>query len=205
MSKKQKKLDPRVVRTRQLLRDALVALIGEKGFDAITVQDIAERARVNRATFYLHYKDKNDLLIKSLRDALGELIADITPPAPGENSPPDNALEPILQVFKHVARHADFYQVMLGADGVPSFIAWVREYIEEIALKWFAVLQPDAAKIVVPVEIIVNYLSGAYIGVIIWWLDHNRPHSPEYMANQLRRLTTLGLSAALGLNVPGAE
>ena len=205
MSKKQKKLDPRVVRTRQFLRDAMVALIGKKGFNAITVQDIAERAGVNRATFYLHYKDKNDLLIKSLRDALDELIADITPPLPGEASPADNALEPILQVFNHVARHADFYQVMLGADGVPSFIAWVREYIEEIALKWFAVLQPDAAKIVVPVEIIVNYLSGAYIGVIIWWLDHNRPHSPEYMANQLRRLTTLGLSAALGLNVPGAE
>jgi AcrR family transcriptional regulator len=205
VSKKQKKLDPRVVRTRQLLRDAMVLLIGEKGFDAITVQDIAERAGVNRATFYLHYKDKNDLLIKSLRDALGELIADITPPAPGEISPGDNAMEPILQVVNHVARHADFYRVMLGADGVPSFIARVRDYIEEITLKWFAVLQPDAAKIVVPVEIIVNYLSGAYIGVIIWWLDHNRPHSPEYMANQLRHLTTLGLSAALGLNMPGAE
>ncbi len=204
MSKKQKKLDPRVVRTRQFLRDAMVALIGEKGFDAITVQDITERAGVNRATFYLHYKDKNDLLIKSLRDALDELIADITPPAPGEVSADDNALEPILQVVNHVARHADFYRVMLGADGVPSFIARVRDYIEEITLKWFAVLQPNAAEIVVPVEIIVNYLSGAYIGVIIWWLDHNRPHSPEYMANQLRRLTTLGLSAALGLNAPNA-
>ena len=187
----------------------MVALIGKKGFNAITVQDIAERAGVNRATFYLHYKDKNDLLIKSLRDALDELIADITPPAPdeispGENSPRDNALEPILQVVNHVARHADFYRVMLGADGVPSFIARVRDYIEEITLKWFAVLQPNVAEIVVPVEIIVNYLSGAYIGVIIWWLDHNRPHSPEYMANQLRRLTTLGLSAALGLNAPNA-
>lgn len=204
MSKKQKRLDPRVVRTRQFLRDAMVALIGEKGFDAITVQDITERAGVNRATFYLHYKDKNDLLIKSLRDALDELIADITPPAPGEVSADDNALEPILQVVNHVARHADFYRVMLGADGVPSFIARVRDYIEEITLKWFAVLQPNTAEIVVPVEIIVNYLSGAYIGVIIWWLDHNRPHSPEYMANQLRRLTTLGLSAALGLNAPNA-
>ena len=199
MSKKQKRLDPRVARTRQLLRDAMVALIGKKGLNAITVQDIAAQAGVNRATFYLHYKDKNDLLIKSLRDALDELIADITPPAPGES-----ALEPILQVVNHVARHADFYRVMLGAEGVPAFIARVREHIEEITAKWFAVLQPNAAEIVVPVEIIVNYLSGAYIGVIIWWLDHNRPHTPEYMANQLRRLTTLGLSAALGLNVSNA-
>jgi AcrR family transcriptional regulator len=204
VSKKQKKLDPRVVRTRQSLRDAMVALIGEKGFHAISVQDIAARAGVNRATFYLHYRDKNDLLIKSLRDALDELIADITPPAPGEFSPGDNALEPILQVVNHVARHADFYRVMLGADGVPSFIARVRDYIEGITLKWFAVLQPNASEIVVPVELIVNYLSGAYIGVIIWWLDHKMPHSPEYMANQLRRLATLGLSAALGLNAPDA-
>jgi AcrR family transcriptional regulator len=70
MSKTQKRLDPRVVRTRQMLRDALVSLIEEKGFDAITIQDIADRAGLNRATFYLHYRDKQELLVKSLRDAI---------------------------------------------------------------------------------------------------------------------------------------
>lgn len=66
MSNKPRKLDPRVVRTRQQLREALVSLIEEKGFDALTVQDITDRAELNRATFYLHYQDKQELLVKRL-------------------------------------------------------------------------------------------------------------------------------------------
>ena len=58
----EKKLDPRVIRTRSVLRDSLMILIREMGYDAITVQHITDRARLNRATFYLHYRDKQDLL-----------------------------------------------------------------------------------------------------------------------------------------------
>ena len=53
--------DPRVKRTRKLLQDALLELLAEKSFDAITVQDIAERSTINRATFYAHFVDKYDL------------------------------------------------------------------------------------------------------------------------------------------------
>src|SRR5438105_749468 len=69
-----KKLDPRVIRTRQLLREALVAIILEKGYDATSIQDIAERAGLRRATFYLHYKDKDELLLSMLRDTLEALM-----------------------------------------------------------------------------------------------------------------------------------
>ncbi len=65
--KEQEKLDPRVKRTRRLLEAALESLIGEKGFHAITVQDIAGRAGVNRATFYAHFDDKYDLLDHGIR------------------------------------------------------------------------------------------------------------------------------------------
>lgn len=74
-----KKLDPRVRRTRQLLRDALVALIDEQGYEKITVQDITQRATLNRATFYLHYRDKLDLLYQSSAEILQELVSSIQP------------------------------------------------------------------------------------------------------------------------------
>ena len=136
MSKKQKKLDPRVVRTRQLLRDALVSLIEEKGFDALTVQDIADRAALNRATFYLHYQDKQDLLVKSLRDAIDELMADIGASTDEHGQLVfDESPRPIKAVFEHVAQHARFYRVMMSAEGVPAFIAGVRDYMAEITLK----------------------------------------------------------------------
>jgi len=55
--------DRRIARTKAAIREALVALIEEKGFDALTVKDIATRANINRGTFYLHYKDKFDYFI----------------------------------------------------------------------------------------------------------------------------------------------
>jgi len=199
MTKELKKLDPRVIRTRQLLRDALVSLIAEKGFDAITVQDIADRATLNRATFYLHYQDKHDLLIKSLHDAIDELMADIGPAEDNDQLVVEGPQRPIVKVFQHVAQHARFYQVMMGAAGVPSFIAAVRDYIAEITLHWLTLLQPDPEKSIVPLEIVANSLSWSLLGVLIWWLDHDLPQSPEYMAEQFRLLITSDLSQVLGL------
>ena len=194
-----KKLDPRVIRTRQLLRDALVSLIAEKGFDAITVQDIVDRATLNRATFYLHYQDKHELLIKSLHDEIDELMADIGPAEDSDQLVVEGPRRPIVKVFQHVAQHARFYQVMMGAAGVPSFIAAVRDYIAEITLHWLTLLQPDPEKSIVPLEIVANSLSWSLLGVLIWWLDHDLPQSPEYMAEQFRLLITSDLSQVLGL------
>jgi AcrR family transcriptional regulator len=199
MSKEVKKLDPRVVRTRQLLRDALVSLIAEKGFDALTVQDIAERATLNRATFYLHYQDKHELLINSLRDAIDELMADIGPTEANSQLVFDGSLRPIVGVFNHVAQHARFYRVMMGAAGVPAFIAGVRDYIAEITRQWLTVLQPVPEKSTVPLDIVANSLSWSLLGVLIWWLEHDLPHSSEYMAEQFRLLITSDLRQVLGL------
>ena len=200
MSKTQKRLDPRVVSTRQMLRDALVSLIEEKGFDAITIQDIADRAGLNRATFYLHYRDKQELLVKSLRDAIDELMADIGA-STGEQGQlvPDGSLRPIKATFEHVAQHARFYRVMMSAEGVPSFIAGVRDYMAEITLRWLTALQPDPRLSRVPLEIVANSLSWSLLGVLIWWLEHDMPHPPEYMAEQFRMLITLDLRQVLGL------
>ena len=200
MSKNQQKLDPRVVRTRQQLREALVSLIEERGFAALTVQDITDQAELNRATFYLHYHDKQDLLENSLRDAIDELMADIGASADeqgqliGEESP-----RPIKAVFEHVAQHAHFYRVMLSAEGVPAFSAGVRNYMAEVTLRWLAALQPHPQQSRVPLEIVANSLSWSLLGVLIWWLEHDIPYSPEYMAEQFRLLITLDLRQVLGL------
>ena len=199
MTKDLKKLDPRVVRTQQMFRDALVSLIAEKGFDAITVQDIADRATLNRATFYLHYQDKHDLLVKSLHDAIDGLIADISTLNDNGQLVFEGPERPIKQVFEHVTQHARFYQVMMGAEGVPSFVAGVRDYMVEITLQWLRTLQPSPEKSNVPLEIIANSLSWSMLGVLIWWLEHDMPHSPDYMAEQFRVLMTSDLRQALGL------
>lgn len=73
--------DLRVRRTHTLLREALIDLIAEKGFDAVTVGEIAERAMVNRATFYRHYQDKYALVTGIFQEAVNQLISELGPPA----------------------------------------------------------------------------------------------------------------------------
>jgi len=200
MSKTQKRPDPRVVRTRQMLSEALVSLIEEKGFDAITVQDITDRAGLNRATFYLHYQDKQDLLVKSLRDAIDELVADIGASTDEHGQLVfDESLRSIKATFEHVAQHAHFYRVMLSAEGVPAFSAGVRDYMAEVTLRWLKTLQPQPRQSRVPLEIVASSLSWSLLGVLIWWLEHDLPHPPEYMAEQFRLLITLDLRQVLGL------
>lgn len=204
MSKKRERVDPRILRTRQFLRDALIALIKEKGYDVVQVQEITERAKLNRATFYLHYRDKNDLLVRSMRESLEQLEQDVgSPPAvDGGQVTPDAILEPLISVFDHFARYADFYYVMLCEIGVPSAINEMQHYIEQVALRWMMKLQPDQARIVVETEMVIKFVSTAYIGVVKWWLNNNMPHSSEHMANQFMNLVSLGVFRSVGLDLP---
>jgi AcrR family transcriptional regulator len=201
MSQKRARQDPRVVRTRQLLRAALMELIPEKGFAAISVQDIADRATLNRATFYLHYRNKKELLM----DVFAELMAPATP-LPPESGPlsPQLGREAVERVFDHFARHAAFFRVMLAEENVPEFSARVRAYVEEVGLKWLTVLQPEEDRALVPREIAISFIGSACLGVLVWWLQKGRPYPADSMAAWLVQLTVLGLPGALGLGeAPG--
>ncbi|MEH6888648.1 TetR/AcrR family transcriptional regulator [Bacillus sp. JJ864] len=194
--------DPRVKRTRQAIRDALISLIHEKSFDSITVQDIAEKAPVNRATFYSHYNDKYDLLDRSIEEMLTTL-ADILKPKKLDKSEFKLTLDtphPVfLSLFSHIAENAFFYQVMLGENGIPKFSSRMMKAIQTNLLLSLSVSQPNDDKLVVPRDILISYVSGAHLGMVISWLKQNMPYTPHYMALQLARLIILGPYTAAGL------
>jgi AcrR family transcriptional regulator len=191
------RVDPRVVRTRQMLREAFMALIAERGFETVTIQDITERATLNRATFYLHYRDKYELLT----DLFETLIGDITPLPPDDMSrrSPYAVVPDVAKVFEHFAEHADFYRSLLGSQGVLAFTARIRDYIEDVGRKWLDT--PDPGQSLVHQEIAINYLASAYLGVITWWLEHDMPYTSEEMATQLMHLTAAGLHRSLGMQI----
>ncbi|MED4727164.1 TetR/AcrR family transcriptional regulator [Aneurinibacillus migulanus] len=197
MSTKNQKLDPRVKRSRQLLRDALVALIPEKGYDAITVQDITELATLNRATFYLHYRDKHDLMRQSIDEILNDLLESISPFST-ENADDDfdfTSDKPhptFIHLFEQIAQHEAFYRVMLGEKGMPHFTSRLMEVIAAFISKGITIVQPDDKQLTVPRDILIRYISAAFLGVIIWWLENDMPYTPKYMATQLMRLATHG-------------
>ena len=107
--------DLRVRRTRKLLREALIDLATEKGFDAITINDLAARAMINRATFYRHYRDKYELALDYATELLDELgLLDKPFLAGTQGSDPDEPHSSLLRLFEHAATHARLYRVMLG-------------------------------------------------------------------------------------------
>ncbi|AWB46523.1 TetR/AcrR family transcriptional regulator [Paenibacillus sp. CAA11] len=196
MSNKNEQVDPRIKRTLLLIRDAWIGLMEEKGFEHVTVRDITERAGINRATFYLHYKDKYDLLDKVVDDMMDEFSAAFRLPSGFEASdfikdtdtPPDS----FIRQFEHIAEHVYFYKVMLGPRGLPGFLKRMESIIQDSLTHRSIIAQPNDREVMMPRDLIVRYSTSAHLGIIMYWLENDMPYTPKYMATQLVRLHGLG-------------
>jgi AcrR family transcriptional regulator len=202
MLKKESRLDPRVRRTRQLLRNALIELIPEKGYDSITVQDITNRATLNRATFYLHYRDKSDLLAKGFDEIWDELTAENPLPVMEDGALQlDGTKITIITDFKHLLNNADFYRVMLGERGAVEFIHRLQQHVYESTAKRLHDMLGEHPSGPVPIEMVLQFIASAYVGLIQWWLDQDMPYTPEEMASFFIELYSMSPFQAMGLEV----
>ncbi|MEI0737332.1 TetR/AcrR family transcriptional regulator [Paenibacillus sp. JTLBN-2024] len=126
--------DRRVVRTKAVIRDALTALIEEKGFEALTVKDITARANINRGTFYLHYRDKYDLLEQSEQELIEGMVAIIRTIRPfnlDELLAKDEPVPQIVELIEYMNGQADFLKTILGPKGDPAFHSLVRSMMSK--------------------------------------------------------------------------
>jgi AcrR family transcriptional regulator len=177
--------DLRVRRTRKMLQQAFFECTAEKGFAALTVRDITERAMVNRSTFYRHYLDKYDLLEQYLNEMYmsfedQQVIAGLTPPEVSSS---------LIDLLKHIQQFAGFYRVMLGMQGDPLFTQRFRHKIEKGFFSCFNqafpefICQPDAP----PLDLLLKVITSAGCGAIIWWLEQEQPSPPEQFATWLNQ------------------
>lgn len=186
--------DLRVRRTRKLIQQAMVELVVEKGFSTITVQDIADRAMVNRSTFYRHYLDKYDLLEKYMDEVYDmvsdeEFLADKLGKGDGKHTG-------LITLLNHIRKNAAFYQVMLGPKGDPIVPNRLRTNTMRRFQKLLSLAPPDPDPNAPPVELRISYIAHAGVGAIRWWMDHLDECSAEQLAGWLARLS----SAAAGLS-----
>ncbi len=200
----EKRTDLRVRRTHKFLQDALVELIDERSFDLITVGDIAERAMINRATFYRHYQDKYDLLARIFEETADDLVAQMKPvrkDADGRAAvtPP----EIWIRFFEHIKEHARLYRAMLGKNGSPWFVARMQEYTVKIMLEfekqWEREIGPGRkADRTMPGELPVLLLAHALTGAIVWWLEREERYAPKQIADWFYYSAFSGYLATLG-------
>ncbi|WP_409346700.1 TetR/AcrR family transcriptional regulator [Paenibacillus sp. MBLB4367] len=201
MSIRNKKDDPRVKRTRQLLNAALIALIRDKGYEKITVQDLAERAGLNRATFYLHYNDKHDLTEQSTDEIMLELGDRLRTAGVSEDMKifdfrSDKPHPTFVHLFEHVELHADYYKVMLIETRMPYFTSRLINAITEFISTGLLAVQPDDRLLTAPRDMLVRYTAAAFVEVIVWWLENDTPYSPKFMSAKLMKIAIYGPYAA---------
>jgi AcrR family transcriptional regulator len=165
----------RVRRTRKLLREALVELVEERGFERLTVGQITERALVSRAAFYRNYRDKYHLVELIFDEAMGALLGTVTDDG---SRPP---MERWTAFFEHVAEYERLYGALLGTKGSPWFATRMRASLATMVSEHLRP-QPPADGLV------ATLVGGMFVQAITWWLANDRVLAPAEIADQTARL-----------------
>ncbi|GHO58189.1 TetR/AcrR family transcriptional regulator [Ktedonobacter robiniae] len=191
--------DRRVQRTRQLLERALLELIEEHNYESITVQQITDRANMGRATFYLHYHDKEQLLSSTLQKLQKDLAQRLEPLRPSDLLTEEQTLSE--KVFEHVGHYRHLYQVLLSERGAALAKKQLIDYMTQQA-EHFIVnpLLEIVSEPAVPAGFLATYLSGTLYTAISWWLNHQQQKTPEEMGLLMRKLTVPAMFSALGID-----
>jgi AcrR family transcriptional regulator len=188
--------DRRVARTRQMLRDALFALIEERGYDTLSIQDITERANIGRATFYVHYQDKEQLLLASVRELLEDMHVHMPLISTIDLLEKQQSLS--VFVFEHVEKHAQIYRALLNERSSSLVMVQLRtdtaNRVESLIIGLLA-----EAKEPLPLDLLVSYCAASLWSLVKWWLQNDFPMSAEEMGHLYWKLINQGLVKTLGI------
>ena len=192
------KTDRRVQRTRELLQKALIELISERGYDAVTIQDIVDRANVGRTTFYLHYNGKDELFMSCHEAMVRQFPIGPLHPLSREELLSSEAPPGMTSAYRHLEdARGMLYAIFQGKDSVlimRRIRDWNAQEIETNLRTAFA--ETDST---IPLDVLANYLAGAQIALLHWWLEKRQPHTLENLAQTFHRLQRAAIRDAFGL------
>lgn len=188
-------IDPRVLRTRQILQQAFNELMAEKDFHSITVQDITKRARVNRATFYAHFEDKYALLNHTVRESLEAMLA---------RKLSDNHLLTLDKLHVLAVTVFEFLGQFFGrciaitSDNAHLLIAaQVQQHLNDIIRDWVACTAKNTGKAFELPDDVSSVISWMIFGAAFEWARGDRKVSPESSAQQTLTFLAPSLKALL--------
>src|SRR5215213_74578 len=184
-----KKTDARVRRTRDALGDALVALMQEKPFDTITVQDVLNRANVSRSTFYTHYSDKDDLLMSDAEEFFEAMSTALS--QAGDKS---DRVFPVQEFFAHLANVQPFFKALVKSGKFQENMELARGHFARGIERRLSEL-PRARSIPAnELPAIAFTHAGALLSLLTWWLDRGMREAPAQMDELFHRMVWTGLS-----------
>jgi AcrR family transcriptional regulator len=184
------KMDARVRRTRDALGDALVALIQEKPFDTITVQNVLDRAGVGRSTFYVHFSNKDDLLMSDA-DEFFERIS----MALSMHKDASDRVAPVREFFAHVGEMRRFFDALIKSGKVHENLELARGHFARGIERRLSELPRGSGIPASERPAIAFAHAGALLSLLTWWLDRGMLEPPEHMDELFHRMVWTGMSA----------
>jgi AcrR family transcriptional regulator len=176
--------DRRRQQTRRQLIDAAVQLVLEKGYEAVTILDITNRADLGRGTFYIHFKDKEEAVWSAIEDGLHATETDAHRQFPG-GIPPHPEYYAYRNIFRHAEQNNALYRVMLGGQGSGVMTARVQNHLSAELTRDLTHLSASVLELRVPVDILAQVITGAVIQLVRWWLETPNKYSADDMAGLL--------------------
>jgi AcrR family transcriptional regulator len=173
---RRRKPDERVRRTHERLGTALLSLIQEKPIDEVTVQEVINRASVGRSTFYLHYRDKNDLLLSQLEKFLETMSTALS-----RRQEASHRVAPVAEFFAHIGNQNKLYRILGDTGRLPEFFDLAQGYFARgierrlVESKLISNLPPAE----LPAR--ASALAGSLLSLLRWWLDHGEKELPRTM------------------------
>ena len=219
----QNDLDRRVQKTRKLLQNALIELVAEKGYEAVSIREILDKANVGRSTFYAHFQDK-DQLLHSILDRLDELFEQhekLFLDAKKNIGDVDimnltHEFSPTLSLFQFVGQNHRFFKAMLGNRGYGIFAKPVYDYVfahvhgiftKPVHDNTFAHLHGPFKMLrlrekygSLESEIAAHYFASALMGILVWWVEMDMPCTAEKIDGLFRQLAIPSFGQVLAVN-----
>lgn len=196
------KNDRRYIKTEKAIKQVFIQLIDEKGFEKVTIKDITDRADLNRATFYLHYKDKYDLLSSCqegvLKD-LRKLSAEIKQADIQELFHTRKPLPFLIKVFDYYQNNRQLMMILLNG-GNSDFLHKMKALMIENIFN-LPIARKYMNQLIVPKHYIIAYISSAHLGVLREWLDQGTPETAEEMARIVTNMTLQGAVIGTGMSM----
>jgi len=184
-----RKPDPRVVRTRAALGEALVRLMHERPFAAITVQHVLDRAQVARSTFYAHYNGKDDLFLSDV-DEFFERMATLL----SRRGDAADRITPVRELFAHVAEWREFHAALITSGKVHDVLQLGQGHFARAIDRRLAELPAAAGLLPARRSALAHALAGALLSLLSWWIDHRATGSPAEMDDLYHRMVWCGIS-----------
>lgn len=195
-------VDRRIIRTKQSIREALIYLLEEKSFDALTVKDLCMKANINRGTFYLHYWDKFDLLeqtINEFTEGCKKIILQADELDLNHYQYFDEPLPAMITLFKYFKENASLMRALLGLKSDSSYLSQMKQLLWNNLIDQELSVHLKKDNFLVPSEYLIAYIISAHLGVLQQWLDRDCQESPQEIALILSRLSFHGPFYAAGI------